>query len=110
MIFSIIKMKDEYLYLLKTLISLQIVIALSAPFLYLGEILENEIIYIILNLISSAVYVVYYIKMIKTKYELSIPRIIFYSVFPILTYFTLTFSLTKIEIFSSNISKLILYQ
>ena len=109
-IFSLKKIKDEYLYLLKMSISLHIITAIFAPLLYIGEISENETIYIIINLISAAFYFTYYLKMIKSRFDLSIPRILIYSLFPSTIYFIISFLFTKIEFFSSNISKLIIYQ
>ena len=109
LILSIKITKEDYLYLLKTSISLNIISAVFAPFIYLSEITNSEIIYLMINLIASFVYFIYYIKMIKARFDLSIARIILYSIFPLLTYIAVALILTKTEIFSPNIVKMLLY-
>jgi hypothetical protein len=110
LIFSLKIFRKEYLYLLKTSISLHIITIVFSPFIYLGEVSENEIIYIITNLISSLAYLIYYIKMIKSRFDISIPKIIIYSIFPLIVSFIFGLLLAKADLFSSNTIKLILYQ
>lgn len=101
---------EEYLFLLKAMISLSIISIISVPFIFLAEQAKSESFYTLLNIFFAVIYIYFYIKIIKIKYDLSINRIILYSISAGVFSFLFGFILYKSMIFSSNIMKLMLYQ
>jgi len=106
----IYKNSEEYLFLLKAMLSLSIISIISVPFIFLAEQAKSESFYTLLNIFFAVIYIFFYIKIIKIKYDLSINRILLYSISSAIFSFLFGFILYKSMIFNSNIMKLMLYQ
>ncbi|HOJ87214.1 MAG TPA: hypothetical protein PLN68_09845, partial [Elusimicrobiales bacterium] len=101
--------KEKYYTLLKLTISAQIISIISEPFMFLSESAKNEILFTSTNLFFAILYVIYFVKLIKSKFDISINKIVFYSLTSAVFSLIYGFIIYRSNIFSSNIIKLLLY-
>ncbi|HOL63310.1 MAG TPA: hypothetical protein PK103_08110 [Elusimicrobiales bacterium] len=97
--------KEKYYTLLKLTISAQIISIISEPFMFLSESAKNEILFTSTNLFFAILYVIYFVKLIKSKFDISINKIVFYSLTSAVFSLIYGFIIYRSNIFSSNIIK-----
>ncbi len=101
--------KEKYYTLLKLAISTQIISTISEPFMFVSESVKSEFLFTSINLFFAILYVIYFVKLIKSKFDISINKIIFYSLTSAVFSLIYGFIIYRSNIFSSNIIKLLLY-
>lgn len=109
LIILIIKNIEKYYVFFKIITSLGLLTIIFTPFVFLSEILESESLFTIFNLLSGIIYLIYLVKTIKAKFDISIIKIIIYLTSSFVISFLYGFLLYKSAIFSTNIIKLLLY-
>ena len=109
LIFFLKRNFTTYVMSLRIMISIQILNIISTIILYLSEILSSNILFITTLFIYSILSFGYFVKLFRASYELSIKRIIFYSIISISVAIICGFAVHKLQIFSQNTIKLILY-
>lgn len=99
----------NYLILLKILISIQLINIASTILLYISEIISSNVIFIIVLFVYSITSFAYFIRLVKSFFDPSIKGLIFYLLISVGFAFYLGFVIYKINVFSSNTIKLIIY-
>ena len=103
------KNTDIYTSLVKIIISMLIISIIAEPFMYLSETLKSDFIFTTINLIFAMLYIIYFIKLMKTRFDLSVLKIFFYSIASVLISVIYGFLIYYAHIFPSNIIKLLIY-
>lgn len=99
-----------YSLLVRIMISLSILTVTGNFINYLLGLLKNEPLYVLFNLTLLAYYLFLYIKMIKIRFNFSVKKIIFYSLFAEVLGLLYCLLLYKLDIFDPAIFKLLIYQ
>lgn len=100
---------SNYITSLKIMISIQILNILSTMLLYISELFSSNILFIATLFAYSILSFGYFIRLLRSFYEVSVKKIMFYSIISIIVAVIYGFSIHKADIFSENIIKLILY-
>ncbi len=107
--FIIRKAMDDLISFMKIFITLYIIGIIFEPLLFIAEYFKIETLFMVIYLIFSLTTIIYYIKLIKTKFDLSINKLLFYSLVSYFFSFLYGLLLHKANIFTSNITKLLIY-
>lgn len=100
---------NEYLISLRIMISIQIFNILSTILLYISELFSSNILFIATLFIYSILSFGYFIRLIRASYEISVKKILLYSIISLTVAVIYGFAIYKADIFSTNTIKLILY-
>ncbi|MCX7641512.1 MAG: hypothetical protein N2Z20_02625 [Elusimicrobiales bacterium] len=99
----------NYITSFKILISIHIIGIISTILIYFAELLYSNILFMTILFIYSILSFGYFVKLFVANYDISVKKLIMYSIIAAIITISFGISLTKIDIFSSNTKKLILY-
>lgn len=106
--FLIKKYIIDYIFFVKILVSLEIIQIIAKPLISISQHLKSEKLFTLTNIIFAIVYLLYLLKTIKSRYEITIPKIILVSLFSFLLSIIYGFIIYSSQIFAQNTITLIL--
>lgn len=110
LMFSIFKNMQGYIIIIKILISIHILNIATTIFLYISELVYLKALFIMAMFVYSILSFGYFVNLLKNFFEMSIKKIIIYSTLAMLFTIAYGYAVYKLDIFTSNTVKLLLYQ
>ncbi|MCX7905210.1 MAG: hypothetical protein N2446_00740 [Elusimicrobiales bacterium] len=99
----------NYLISLKILISIHIISIISTFLIYFSEIISSNILFMVILFLYSILSFGYFVKLFIANYDITVKKLIIYSLIAIIVAISYGISITKLDIFNPNTEKLILY-